>query len=59
MQDDRWRMSEEDRTLFDEERAKAERAYIAKILARKNMRGRTLAAQEAADPAPLARLRRS
>ena len=59
MQDDRWRMSEDDRALLADERAKAERAYIAKILASKNIQSRTLGAQEPDDPAPLARLPRS
>jgi hypothetical protein len=52
-------MSEDDRALLADERAKAERAYIAKILASKNIQSRTLGAQEPDDPAPLARLPRS
>jgi hypothetical protein len=52
-------MSEDDRALLSEERAKADRAHIATILASKNVQDRTRAAQEPADPAPLPRPRRS
>ena len=59
MENDRWKMSEDYRTLLAEERARAEHAHIAKILARKNIRDPTLAAPEPAEPAPLPAYRAS
>jgi hypothetical protein len=50
MQNDKWKMSEDDRTLLNDERVRAERAYIAKILARKNLPDGILGAQAPADP---------
>jgi hypothetical protein len=50
MQNNKWKISEDDRALLDQERTKAERAYIAKILATKYIGDRTLGAQEPADP---------
>jgi hypothetical protein len=51
-QKDKWKMSAEDRHQLNEERVKADRAYIVKILARRNIRDRTLGPQESPDPPP-------
>jgi hypothetical protein len=59
MPNNKWKMSEDDRALLSEERAKADRAHIAMILASKNVPDRTRAAQAPADPAPRPGPRRS
>ena len=41
MQKGNWKMSREDRALLAAERLEAERAYIARVLARKNRRNST------------------
>lgn len=41
MQQGNWKMSKEDRALLAEERLKQDRAYIARVVARKNGRNST------------------
>ena len=64
MQKGNWKMSRKDRALLAEERLEAERAYIMRVLARKNRRnsapggergaenGKSGRTQNAAAPAP-------